>query len=199
MGGRPGQEDQREAPATGQVRVQHWDSERGTERTGSRGCKVFLTYNNMLNDCDCGVYGKGWMSDGGGEGRWTACDAMTETTQQKRMGRQEGLSGAVRARRHGAGSHVEPLSGRQQQTMNSDETSQEPIGQRIKGGDCPGLEPRGLSGRQGEREKGAGSKGQEAVRSCRTRITLLRVGAMMAVQSMQWGRNWPTGVLRLLL
>lgn len=89
---------------------------------------------------------------------------------------------------------MEPLSGRQQQTMNSDETSQEPTGQRTKGGDCPGLEPRGLSGRQGEQEKrGAGSKGQEAVRSCGTRITLLRVGAMMAVQSMEWGRNWLTG------
>ena len=119
---------------------------------------------------------------------------MTETTQQKRTGRQEELSGALRARRHWVGSHVEPLSGRQQQTMNSDETSQEPTGQRTKGGDCPGLEPRGLSGRQGEREKkGASSRGQEAVRSCRTRISLLRVGAMMAVQSMQWGRNRLTG------
>lgn len=78
---------------------------------------------------------------------------MTETTQQKRMGRQEGLSGAVRAHRHWAGSHVESLLGRQQQTMNSHETSQEPTGQRTKGGDCLGLEPRGLSGRQGEREK----------------------------------------------
>lgn len=37
MGGRPGQEDQREAPATGQVRVQDWESERGTERRDSRG------------------------------------------------------------------------------------------------------------------------------------------------------------------
>lgn len=118
---------------------------------------------------------------------------MTETTQQKRVGRQEGLSGAVTARRHWAGSHVEPLPGRQQQTMNSDETSQEPTGQRTKGGDSLGLEPRGLSGRHAEREKkGAGSKGQEAVRSCRTRITLLRVGAMMVVQSMPWGRNWLT-------
>lgn len=73
---------------------------------------------------------------------------------------------------------MEPLSGRQQQTMNSDETSQEPTGQRTKGGDCPGLEPRGLSGRQGEQEKrGAGSKGQEAVRSCGTRITVLQCGS----------------------
>lgn len=27
--------------------------------------EVFLTYNNMLNDCYYGVYGKGWMSDRG--------------------------------------------------------------------------------------------------------------------------------------
>lgn len=79
---------------------------------------------------------------------------------------------------------MEPLSGRQQQTMHSDETSQEPTGQRTKGGDCPGLEPRGLSGRQGEQEKrGAGSKGQEAVRNCGARITLSRVGVRMAGQS----------------
>lgn len=39
MGGRPGQEDQREAPAMEQVRVQDWDSECGTERRESRGCK----------------------------------------------------------------------------------------------------------------------------------------------------------------
>ena len=39
MGGRPGQEDQREAPAMGHVSVQDWDSERGAGRRESRGCK----------------------------------------------------------------------------------------------------------------------------------------------------------------
>ena len=117
----------------------------GREGGRAGAAKVFLTHNNMLNDCYYGVYGEGWMSDRGRGGRWRACDAMTETTQQKRTGRQEELSGALRARRRWVGSHVEPLSGRQQQTMNSDETSQEPTGQRTKGGDCPGLEPRGLS------------------------------------------------------
>lgn len=66
MGGRPEQEDQREAPAVVQVtRVQDWDSE-GGQKAGRAGAeKLFLTHNNMLNDCSNGVYARGCMSDRG--------------------------------------------------------------------------------------------------------------------------------------
>ena len=102
--GRPEQEHQREAPATVQVTESRTGTVRVGQKAGRAGAeKLFLMYNNMLNDCYNRVYGKGCMSDRGGEGDWMACDAMIETTQQNRMGRQEGLFGVVRASRHWAG------------------------------------------------------------------------------------------------
>ena len=46
-------------------RAQDWDSE-GGQKAGRAGAeKLFLTHNNMLNDCSNGVYERGCMSDRG--------------------------------------------------------------------------------------------------------------------------------------
>lgn len=80
---------------------------------------------------------------------------------------------------------MEPLSGRQQQTMHSDETSRGTTGQRTREGYL-GLEPRGCQeGREGAREE-CWQQGQEAVRNCGARITLSRVTVSDGRRAVHW-------------
>lgn len=101
-----------------------------------------------------------WVTGGGRgmDGLW--CPDRDNTAEQN--GETGGVIWVVRASRHWVG--VTCGASFWKAAANHAFRWDQPRTYRSEdqGGDCPGLEPRGLSGRQGEQEKrGAGSKGRK--------------------------------------